>query len=158
MTITHELNTDELVNLLVDNVYEDAVPHKVTDEGGEHMVLSSANTMSYAYVWTTPHTVVGFTKYRYDRLLEAAEVRGAYTPLFIVGTSEGVYEFNMDVLKVQWEAYSDGESPDMLVADLALSQGKHILPFYPEFASEEDYYDSLMSDATPSVWDEGDSW
>ena len=151
--ITYELSAGELKDLLLDTIYEGAVWSNHDD----YYSMLSPETMTYAFVWTTPHTIVGLTKNRYDTLIEEAEPYG-YTPVIIVGTPEGIYEFNMDVLKVQWEAYSDGESPDMLVADLALSQGKHILPFYPEFASEEDYYDSLMSDATPSVWDEGDSW
>ena len=149
--ITHELNTDELVNLLVDNLYEDG---QVID-AGDYRELRSNESMAHAFVWTTPHTVVGLTKDRYDNLIEKAST---FTPLVIVGTPEGIYEFNMDIQKVEWEPYSDGESPDILVTDLALSTGKHILPFYPEFPSEEDYLDSLMGDAEPSQWDEGDEW
>jgi len=149
--ITHELNTDELVNLLVDNLYEDG---QVIDAGAYQEVRSN-ESMAYAFVWTTPHTVVGLTKDRYDNLIEKA---GTFTPLVIVGTPEGIYEFNMDVLKLEWEPYSDGESPDILVTDLALSTGKNILPFYPEFSSQEEYLDSLMGDAEPSQWDEGDEW
>ena len=149
--ITHELNTDELVNLLVDNLYEDG---QVTD-AGEYQEVRSEESMAHAFVWTTPHTVIGLTKDRYDNLIEKADT---FTPLVIVSTPEGIYEFNMDVLKVEWEPYSDGDKPDILVTDLALSTGKHILPFYPEFSSEEDYLDSLMGDAEPSAWDESDTW
>ena len=156
--ITHELNIDELSNLLEDNLYLDAKTSTITDEQGEYKSLSSDETMSHAYLWTTPHTVVGLTKDRYNRLVSEAEARGSYTPLVIVATPEGIYEFNMDVLKVDWEPYSDGDKPDIMVTDLALSTGKHILPFYPEFSSEEDYLDSLMGDAEPSAWDDGDVW
>ena len=143
--ITHELNTDELVNLLVDNLYEDG---QVTDSG-DYQEVRSNESMAYAFVWTTPHTVVGLTKDRYDNLIEKA---GTFTPLVIVGTPEGIYEFNMDVLKVEWEPYSDGDKPDIMVTDLALSTGKHILPFYPDFASEEEYLDTLMSDLPGDDW------
>lgn len=143
--ITHELNTDELVNLLVDNLYEDG---QVIDAGNYQEVRSN-DSMAYAFVWTTPHTIVGLTKDRYDNLIEKA---GTFTPLVIVGTPEGIYEFNMDVLKVEWEPYSDGDKPDIMVTDLALSTGKHILPFYPDFASEEEYLDTLMSDMPGDDW------
>ena len=143
--ITHELNTDELVNLLVDNLYEDG---QVTNSG-DYQEVRSNESMAYAFVWTTPHTVVGLTKDRYDNLIEKA---GTFTPLVIVGTPEGIYEFNMDVLKVEWEPYSDGDKPDIMVTDLALSTGKHILPFYPDFASEEEYLDTLMSDLPGDDW------
>ena len=143
--ITHELNTAELVNLLVDNLYEDG---QVIDAGNYQEVRSN-DSMAYAFVWTTPHTIVGLTKDRYDSLIEKA---GTFTPLVIVGTPEGIYEFNMDVLKVEWEPYSDGDKPDIMVTDLALSTGKHILPFYPDFASEEEYLDTLMSDMPGDDW------
>ena len=143
--ITHELNKEELANLLVDTLYEDAV---LTDVG-EFVSLRSPSTMTQAYIWTTPHTVVGLTKERYDSLMLYAD---SYTPVIIVGTPEGIYEFNMDVLKVEWELYSDGDKPDIMVTDLALSTGKHILPFYPEFSSEEEYLDTLMSDAPGDDW------
>ena len=148
---TYELTKEELVNLLGDSLYEDGYVRNA----GDYQEIRSDSAMAHAFVWTTPHTVVGLTKDRYDNLIEHA---GSYTPLVIVGTPEGIYEFNMDVQKVEWEPYSDGESPDILVTDLALSTGKHILPFYPEFSSEEDYLDSLMGDAEPSQWDEGDEW
>ena len=149
--ITHELSTDELVNLLADTFYEDAYIRN----DGEYQEIRSDSAMAHAFVWTTPHTVVGLTKDRYDNLIEHA---ASYTPLVIVGTPEGIYEFNMDVLKVEWELYSDGDKPDIMVTDLALSTGKHILPFYPEFSSEEDYLDSLMGDAEPSMYNEDDTW
>lgn len=143
--ITHELNTDELANLLVDTLYEDAELINVRD----FVSLRSASTMTQAYIWTTPHTVIGLTKERYDSLMSCAD---SYTPVIIVGTPEGIYEFNMDVLKVEWEPYSDGDKPDIMVTDLALSTGKHILPFYPDFASEEEYLDTLMSDMPGDDW------
>lgn len=149
--ITHELNTDELVNLLVDNLYEDAYVR----DAGEYQEIRSDSAMAHAFVWTTPHTIVGLTKDRYDNLIEHA---ASYTPLVIVGTPEGIYEFNMDIAKVEWELYSDGDRPDVLVTDLALSTAKNILPFYPEFSSQEEYLDSLMGDAEPSMYNEDDTW
>ena len=143
--ITHELNTDELVNLLADTFYEDAYIRN----DGEYQEIRSDSAMAHAFVWTTPHTVVGLTKDRYDNLIEKADT---FTPLVIVSTPEGIYEFNMDVLKVEWEPYSDGDKPDIMVTDLALSTGKHILPFYPDFASEEEYLDTLMSDLPGDDW------
>lgn len=151
METTYELNTDELVNILVDTMYTDASTKEVTDDESTYAVLNSPETMSHSYVWTTPHTIVGVTKDRYDRLISEAS-ENSYTPLIIVGTPEGIYEFNMDVLKVEWEPYSSGDKPDIMVTDLALSTGKHILPFYPEFSSEEDYLDTLMSDNTGDDW------
>jgi len=153
MTTTYDLNADELVNLLVDSVYPDAKIDcdKAANNESTYYILHSPETMSHAYVWTTPHTIVGLTKTRYDELISEAR-EYSYTPLIIVGTPDGVFEFNMDVLKVEWEPYSDGDKPDILVTDLALSTGKGILPFYPDFSSEEEYLDTLMSDEPGDDW------
>lgn len=153
--ITYQINTDELCNLLVDNIYDDGEVH--TREDGDFCSLYSESTMTYAYVWSQKSNVIGISKDRYNLLMVEAEGFTA-TPLIIVATPDGVYEFNMDVLNVRWELYADADRPDVMVADLLPSKGKQILEFYPEFATNEEYLDALMSDAEPSVWDEGDQW
>lgn len=157
--LTHDLNTDELSNLLVDNLYPDAEVRQVTDlKDGSYIVsLHSPETMTHAFVWEQQTNVVGFTIDRYERLMKEAAPSG-YTPLFIVGTPDGIFEFNMGVIEPKFELYSDGDKPDVLAATLGLRKGNQLLEFYPEFATQEEYLDSLMSDAEPSVWDDGDNW
>ena len=44
-------------------------------------------------------------------------------------------------------------------ADLDISNGVQILEWYPEFASEDDYIDALMSNGDDiGVWEDGDNW
>lgn len=150
--ITHELNVDELTHLLMDTLYEDSDSIGRADLQGRYVVIISPALMCYAYVWTTQTQVVAITQDRYERLLREAEARGAYMPLIVVGTPAGVYEFNMDVQKVNFEPHSNGDEPDDMVAELPISKGKHILPFYPEFSSEDEYFDTLMSDAPGDDW------
>lgn len=152
--ITYDLSLDELTNLLLDSKYEDG---DVDTRMDGYASLRSPSAMAHALVWTQPNSIIGFDINRYEELMSKAAPSG-YTPLFIVGTPDGIFEFNMDIIKPQFELYSDGDKPDVLVADIPITKGKRILEFWPEFASEEDYLDSLMSDAEPSIWDEGDSW
>lgn len=151
--ITYDLSLDELTNLLLDSKYEDGD----IDTHNGYASLHSPSAMAHALVWTQPNNIIGFDINRYDELMSKAAPSG-YTPLFIVSTPDGIFEFNMDIIKPQFELYSDGDKPDVLVADIPITKGKRILEFWPEFASEEDYLDSLMSDAEPSQWDDGDSW
>lgn len=153
MTTTYDLNIDELTNLLVDNLYEDA---EVKEYDNYHS-LHSPSTMTHAFVWTTPTNIFGFTIDRYEQLMKEAAPSG-YTPLFIISTPDGVYEFNMSIIEPQFELYSEGDGPDVLVSDIPITKGKQILEFYPEFSSGEEYLDSLMGDAEPSMYDEDDTW
>jgi hypothetical protein len=76
------------------------------------------------------------------------------TALVVVGTPDGIFEFNLSVLRLEFEAYSDGDSPDIMVAELPFAKGKRVLEFYPDFDSQEEYIDALMGD---SILD-GDDW
>lgn len=154
MATTYDLSIDELANLLVDNIRTDVYEVNTEDK---YVSLHSSETMTHAFAWTQPHEIVGFTIHLYERLMKEAAPSG-YTPLFIVATPEGIYEFDMNIIEPQFESYSDGEKPDVLVADIPLSKGKRILEFYPEFSNEEEYLDARMGDAEPSQWDEGDEW
>lgn len=157
--ITYELKIEELVNMLVDYLYEDAETDRKDDNGDGKFFYSlhSPSTMSHAYVWTVPNNVISLTLGRYESLMRDAAPSG-YTPLVIVGTPDGIYEFNMDTYKPQFELFTDGDKPDISVADLPIGKGKQILAFYPEFSNEEEYLDSLMGDAEPSMYDEEASW
>lgn len=155
--ITHTLNLDEVSNLIVDNLYEDAEVGLTKDLEGPFYVLISSSAMADISLWATGSDIITITQDRYEFAKERVLSNG-FTPLVIVATPEGIFEFNLDVMKLDFEAYSDGDKPDIMVAELPISSGKQVLEFYPEFASHEEYLDSLMSDAEPSVWDEGDAW
>lgn len=157
--ITYELTIEELVDMVVGYLYEDGEIERKDDKGDGMFCYSvhSPETMTHAYVWTVPNNVISLTLDRYESLMKAAAPSG-YTPLVIVGTPEGIYEFNMDTYKPEFELFTDGDKPDISVADLPIGKGKQILEFYPEFSSQEEYLDSLMSDAEPSAWDESETW
>lgn len=153
--ITHDLNTIELCNLLEDYLYENA---KIRfNDNQTKAVLEHRKTMVYAYVWSQYNSNMAITLPEFEKLATEAAPSGA-TPLVIIGTPDGIYEFNLHILKLKFELYSDGDKPDVMVAELPASKGKRILDFYPDFDTEEDYLDSLMGDAEPSRWDETDTW
>jgi hypothetical protein len=157
MNTIYELNLDEVSNLIVDNLYEDAEVGLTKDLEGPFYVLTSSSAMADISLWAVGSNLIALTKDRYDFAKQRVESNG-FTPLAIVATPEGIYEFNLDLINLNFELYSDGDKPDIMVAELPISKGKQILEFYPEFSNEEEYLDSLMGDAEPNQWDEGDEW
>jgi len=153
--LTYDLSTAELCNLLEDNLYPYA--EIGFDEGKSFASLVHRDTMTYAYVWTQPEGLTMITLPIYQKLLKSAAPSGS-TPLAIVATPEGIYQFNLDVLKLEFETFSSDDHGDVLVAELPIVNGKRILEFYPDFDTQEEYLDSLMSDAEPSMYDESDTW
>jgi hypothetical protein len=74
--------------------------------------------------------------------------------LFIAVTPEGVFQFNLSNLRLEFENYSDADAAtDIKVAELDTSNGTQILEWYPEFATEDEYIDALMGDT-----DKVDDW
>ena len=157
MNTLYELNLDEITNLLVDNLYNDADTSITMDSGGQFYVLTSQSAMADISLWATGGNMIGITQDRYDFAKQRVESNG-YTPLAIVATPDGIFEFNLDLIDLKFESYSDGDKPDILVAELPKSKGKQILDFYPEFATHEEYLDALMSDSDQSTWGEVDEW
>ena len=147
--VTQELTADELSNFLVDGIYYDGVVNSI--DGDNCLSLTSNSSMVRAYIWVEPGNIIAITQGRYDELISQASTDG-YTPLAIVGTPEGVYEFNLDTMVLNFEPYSEEPFPDVMVADLDISRGKRILDFWPDFSSEEEYLDALMSDAPGDDW------
>jgi hypothetical protein len=155
--ITHELNTDEFANLVVDNLYEDAEAYLTSDNDGEFYMISSPSMMTHAYLWLVRAGIPVITYDRYQSIKEDVSKTG-YTPVAILGTPDGAFEFNLDTMKLNFEPFSDGDKPDIKIAELPIEKGKRILDFYPEFSSHDEYLDSLMGDAEPSMYDEEASW
>ena len=153
--LTHELNHEEIALLLQQHKYSLS---DVQQDHHDHSVIIGREDSIYAYITTVPSDYIVLPKRAYNFLTEGAKGL-ELTPMFIVGTNEGIYEFNLELLKLKWERYtSDDGSFDDDVAEISLSAGTRILEWYPEFASEEEYLDSLMGDAEPSQWDESDTW
>jgi hypothetical protein len=155
--ITYELNTDEFANLVIDTLYEDADSFLTSDGEGDYYVINSPSMMAHVYVWTIRAGIPVITPDRYESLKTGVSTSG-FTPLAIVGTPDGAFEFNLDTMKLKFEPFSDGDKPDIKIAELPIEKGKRILDFYPEFSSHDEYLDSLMGDAEPSMYDEEASW
>jgi hypothetical protein len=157
--ITHELNHEEIADLLQEHKYSlsDIQDHD------DHSVVISREDSIYAYITTVPSDFIVIPKKAYNFLTEGANGLGL-SPMFIVGTSEGIYEFNLELLNLKWERYtSDDASFDDDIAEVHISAGNRILEWYPEFSSEEEYLDTLLDSSLNSLedvpmWEEGDEW
>lgn len=160
--ITHRLNHEELALLIRDNLYPDLSVEPIAEQGLS--IVSSHDASIFAYVSTYDSTLVMMSKDMYNSIIQGAKSFD-YSPIKIAATPEGVFAFNLELLKIGFEPYTDGDGNTYSVAELPLNIGTQILEWYPEFASEEEYIDTLMSDRVESnvledvpMWEDGDEW
>lgn len=127
--------------LIRDEMYNDLDIQEVDD----YCVVYSDNATLYGQVITTRGDSVVLDKDKHDSIIRGA-ISFDYTPLLIAGTDEGIYVFNLDLMRLDFESYTDPEAGiDTSVAELPLSAGTRVLEWYPDFPSEDAYVDALMS-------------
>ena len=152
--ITHELNSEEVANLIKSQLCDDLDITTV----GDYTLIRSDSDDFYGMVKTFPVGQIVLTGEDHKKITMGATSYD-YTALFIAVTPEGVFQFNLSLLRPEFENYRDIEAAvDIPVADLDVSNGTQILEWYPEFASEDDYIDALMSNGDAIGFDESESW
>lgn len=152
--ITYDLNTEEVSNLIKSHLCSDLEITTV----GDYTLIRSDSDKFYGMVKTYEVGPIILTGEDHKKVTMGATSYD-YTSLFIAVTPEGVFQFNLSLLRLEFENYVDHEAgTDIDVAELDISNGTQILEWYPEFASEDEYIDALMSSDGPRVWDDGDVW
>ena len=152
--ITYDLNTEDVANLIKAHLCDDL---QITNLDG-YSVISSDSDKLYGYVIVFTEGQPVITKEDYDNILTGASSYES-TPLFIAVTPDGVFQYDLSLLKLGFENYTDHSAGiDVDVADLDTSIGAQILEWYPEFASEDEYVDALMSGGDAIGFDESESW
>ena len=152
--ITYNLNTEDVSNLIKAHLCDDL---QITNLDG-YSVISSDSDKLYGYVIAFTEGQPVITKEDYDNILTNASSSES-TPLFIAATPDGVFQYDLSLLKLGFENYADHSAGiDVDVADLDISIGAQILEWYPEFASEDEYVDALMSGGDAIGYDESESW
>lgn len=152
--ITYDLNAEDVSNLIKAHLCADL---EIATEKGYALVRSDSDKffgMVKAYDFG-PVVLTGED----HKLITMGATSYDYTSVFIAVTPEGVYNFNLSLLRLEFEDYADTDAgKDIKVAELDVSNGTQILEWYPEFASEDEYIDALMSNGDPIGVDESDTW
>jgi len=152
--ITYNLNTEDVSNLIKAHLCDDLMITNMED----YSVISSDSDKLYGFVRAYPEGGVVITKDDYLAILSSADDSES-TPLFIAVTPDGVFQYDLSLLRLGFENYADHSAGiDVDVADLDISIGAQILEWYPEFASEDEYVDALMSGGDAIGFDESESW
>ncbi len=152
--ITYELNAEDVANLIKAHLCEDV---DITVEK-DYTLLRSDSDKFFGMVKTFPVGPIVLTGEDHKKITMGATAYD-YTSIFIGVTPEGVFQFNLSLLRLEFEDYSDTDlGKDIKVAELDVSNGTQILEWYPEFASEDEYIDALMSNGDPIGVDESDTW
>jgi hypothetical protein len=152
--ITHDLNAEEVSNLIKSHLCSDLDITTVED----YALIRSDSDKFYGMVKTYDIGPIILTGEDHGKVTMGATSYD-YTSLFIAVTPEGVFQFNLSLLRLEFENYTDHEAGiDIEVAELDESNGTQILEWYPEFASEDEYIDALMSNGDKIGFDEDDTW
>jgi len=152
--VTYNLNTVDVSNLIKAHLCDDLVITNIFD----YVIISSVSDKLYGMVRAYPEGKIVITKDDADKILTQAKDLES-TPLFISVTSDGVFQYDLSLSKLKFENYVDHSAGiDTDVAELDISNGTQILEWYPEFASEDDYVDALMSNGDSIGYDESESW
>jgi len=152
--ITYDLNTEDVSNLIKAHLCDDL---DITNEKNYTIVRSDKDKF-FGMIKVFPVGEVVITEEEHDKVTMGA-LSSDYSSLFIAVTQQGVFQFNLSLLRLEFEAYTNPDKAESFnVADLDISNGVQILEWYPEFASEDEYIDALMSGGDAIGYDESESW
>jgi hypothetical protein len=159
--ITYDLNAEDVANLIKAHLCDDLDITAVN----EYALIRSDSEKFYGMVRVFAIGQVSITGEEHKKLTMGASSYD-YTSVYIAVTPEGVFQFNLSELRLEFENYVDHYAAiDTDIADLDISNGTQILEWYPEFSSEDEYIDALMSAGTDidtledvPMWEEGDEW
>lgn len=152
--ITYDLNTEDVANLIKAHLCEDL---DITNEDG-YTIIRSDKDEFFGMIRAFNAGDIVLEKSEHDKITMGASAFN-YTSLFIGVTPEGVFQFNLSLLRLDFETYADhGAGIEVDVANLDVSNGVQILEWYPEFATEDEYIDALMSNGDSIGFDESDTW
>lgn len=153
--ITYDLNTEDVANLIKSHLCDDL---DITNEDG-YTIIRSDKDEFFGMIKAFNAGEIVLEESEHDKITMGASAFN-YTSLFVAATPEGVFQFNLSLLRLEYESYTDVDAGvDIQAASLDPSNGVQILEWYPEFSSEDEYIDALMSNGDNiKTWDEGDNW
>lgn len=158
--ITYDLSEKELFSLLKHNLYEDLV--LVSEDMYSAVDCFSESQSAYIELKCrkTHYDKLMIEKLKYDRLVSEANQVGM-TPLYICHTPLGIWEFNLDLLSIDWEDrddlpattdFADKRRITKTVGYLSIDRGTPLLPWYPEYSSEEDFFEASLEEFGEDAW------
>jgi len=139
------MNEQELFNMIKDEYYPDLT--MVVDEYSNFDCVSEREDLYIELKCRGAHyDDLLIEKYKYDKVIEQANITGK-TPVYICSTPSGVWEFNLDTIKIIWEdkenlpkttEFENTEKVVKTVGFLPISKGKKLFhDFYADDVDEE---------------------
>ena len=142
-----------LHELLRDHLYEDLV-RVSNDEYSANDCWSQEHGIYVELKCRRTHyDTLMLEKVKYDRLIAEANKIGML-PLYICSTPQGIYQFNLELIPLQWQEMSNlpattefdnQERVVKVIAMLPLDLATPILIWYPEYKSEDDYFNEKIA-------------
>ena len=154
------MNEEQLFSMLRDEYYPDL--SMVSNEYSNFDCVSEREDLYIELKCRHTHyDDLLIEKYKYDAVIEQANMSGK-TPMYICSTPEGIWEFNLDTLKIKWEdkdnlpkttEFEDTEKVVKTVGFLPVSKGKKL---FAEFYDDEEIENFAMNDSEDSLWSDGE--
>jgi hypothetical protein len=145
------MNEQELFDALRDEYYPDLI--KVADEYSNFDCVSDREDLYIELKCRHAHyDDLLIEKFKYTNIMEQANICGKI-PIYICSTPSGVWEFNLDTIKVKWQdkdnlpkttEFEDIEKVVKTVGFLPISRGKKL--FAENYEAEETDGNDLWSD------------
>jgi hypothetical protein len=141
----YKITETELFNILRDSYYPDLLRTDDTYSAGD-CYSDDFSIIIELKCRQTHYDKLMIEKLKYDRLKELADSMG-YIPIYICSTPEGIWEFNLDTLKVEWTElgnlpattqFENTDKVNKMVGFLPISAGKSLFPDWPESLQPED--------------------
>lgn len=139
--ITYDLNHEDVANLIQAHLCDDLYINTEKD----YSIIRSESEKFFGMVKVFGDGVTVITEDDFRKISMGATAHD-YTSLFVAVTPRGIFQYNLSLIRPEFETYSDADTGDIKVADLSESSAVQILEWYPEFSSEDEYLDTLMAD------------
>jgi len=150
------INEETLFGMLKDEYYPDLT--KVADQFSSYDCVSEQDDLYIELKCRKTHyDKLLIEKIKYDRIKELADMSGRI-PVYICSTPEGIWEFNLDFVNLNWE-FRDGlptttefenkEKKSKVVGYLSVSKGRRLFPYYPE---DNINFDEVVDDFAEDNW------
>jgi hypothetical protein len=147
------MDEQQLFEVLRDNQYEDLVLVS-NDEYSACDAFSESYKIYVELKCRAKHyEELMIEKLKYERFKGEADNMG-FIPLYICSTPEGIWEFNLDVITIDWQdmenlpattQFSNTDKVTKTVGFLPVNKGTPILIWYPEYNNESEYFAQVLA-------------
>lgn len=124
----------DLIRLVRENMYDDLAPVHGLDNT---YVSESFEVVVHINAYKKHSDILNQSAHGYNRLMKWADAANR-EPLYIFSTPLGIWEFNLSLITPRQQSFDE--------ISLHIDKGMPVMPWYPEYNSEDEWIDSAMEE------------